>query len=91
MKTTLTILVLLLVACASREPLIVPNSPTDLCAAALAMTREVQTEAGKLGITPEVLAKRACSVAMVHLYDPPATVSVKPDWLPLEIAGAPAK
>ena len=84
------VFVLLAVACTSREPLIVPNSPIDLCAAALAMTREVQTEAGKLGIAPEVLAKRVCSIAMVHLYDVPATVESRPDWLPLETAGAPS-
>lgn len=52
-------------ACSSSQPQVVISDPTNLCASALTISREVQAQATKLGIAPDELAKQACSAAML--------------------------
>lgn len=85
-----------LAACGWKQQVNVKEPNIEMCAARLVQVQEVQTEAAKLGLEPDDVAKYMClsmAKALELVEANRAKVSAiaragAPNWLPLNLAGA---
>lgn len=86
--------VLVAAACGWKPQVNVNEPKIEICAAGLAQVQEVKTQAEKLGLEPDDVAKYMClsmSKALELFEANRAKVSAgagAPNWLPLNLAGA---